>query len=243
MPRPAQPGSLCAPTVNAWPPSTCAMVMMTVETAAMSSNVPPLWPAGPTISAVTLLSVYRSCGAVTETPTAPTVRMKGQSAAAVTGSRTCLTAEPTALQANFAVPMGNVFGWPGSVTEIRTARTNLMSQTVVSSPSLSVFCISLPVSPPYTVLISIFFLSSKSPLHVLLFKTSLSAIKCCASWKALCTLERLSWMCPCDRDVWIGVHNSHNEKVKANSHFVLSVRSSRCVHTQFFVQLFSTGNT
>lgn len=108
MPRPAPAVSSCAPTASAWPPSTYATVTTTAETAATSSSVSPLLPAGPTISVVTPQSVCRSCGAVTATPTAPTVQMRGQSAAAGTGSHTCLTAGQTALLGSFAVPMGSV---------------------------------------------------------------------------------------------------------------------------------------
>lgn len=132
MPKPAPAESSCVPTASAWPPSTCATVMTTVEMAAMSSSVPPLWPVDPTISAATPQSVYRSCGAATETPTAQTAQMRGLSAAAAMESRTCLTAGQTAPPASFAVPMGSVCGWHGNVTEIQTARTSLMSLTAVS---------------------------------------------------------------------------------------------------------------
>lgn len=132
MPKPAPAVSSCVPTASAWPPTTCVTVTTTVATAAMSSSVPPLWPAGPTTSAVTPRSVCRSCGAATETPTAPTVRTRGRSAAAATASRTCLTAGQTALPGSFAVPTGSVWGWPGNVMEIQTAKTSLMSLTAVS---------------------------------------------------------------------------------------------------------------
>jgi len=132
MPKPAPAVSSCVATASAWPPSTCATATTTVETAATSSSVRPLWPAGPTISAVTPPSVCRSCGAATETPTAPTVQTKGRSAAAATGSPTRRTAGQTALLESSAVPTGSVWGWAGSVTEIRTARTSLTSPTAVS---------------------------------------------------------------------------------------------------------------
>lgn len=142
MPKPAPAGSSCVPTASAWPPSTYATVTTTVETAVMSSSVPPLWPADPTISAATPPSVCHSCGAAMETPIALTVQTRVRSAAAAMGSRTCLTAGPTALLRSSAVPTGSVCGWPGSVMEIPTARTSLMSLTAVSFS----FCL---VSPPW----------------------------------------------------------------------------------------------
>lgn len=135
MPKPAPAVSSCVPTASAWPPSTCATATTTVETAATSSSVPPPWPVGPTISAVTPRSVCRSCGAATETPTALIVRMRGRNAVVATASRTCPTDGRTALLGSFAVPTGSVCGWPGSVMEIQTARTSLMSLTAVSSVS------------------------------------------------------------------------------------------------------------
>lgn len=135
MPKPAPLVSLCAPTESAWPPPTCATAMTTVGTAATSSSAPPLWPAGRITSAAIPQSVCRSCGAATETPTALTVPTRGRSAAAVTGRRTCSTDGPTALLGSFGVPMVNVWGWRGNAMATQTARTNLMSLTVVSVPS------------------------------------------------------------------------------------------------------------
>lgn len=136
MPKPVPVASLCAPTESAWPPPTCATAMTTVGTAATSLSAPPLWPAGRTISAAIPQSVCRSCGAATETPTALTVPTRGQSAVAATGHRTCSTDGPTAPLASFGAPTVNVWGWRGNVMATQTARTNLMSLTVVSVPVL-----------------------------------------------------------------------------------------------------------
>lgn len=133
MPKPVPLVSLCAPTESAWPSPTCATVMMTAGTAATSWSAPPLWPAGRTTSAATPRSVCRSCGAATETPTAPTAPTRGRSAAVATGRRTCCSTDgPTARLRSFGVPTASVWGWHGNVTATQTARTNLMSLTVVS---------------------------------------------------------------------------------------------------------------
>lgn len=136
MPKPVPVVSLCAPTESAWPPPMCATAMTTVETAATSSSAPPLWPAGPTTSAAIPQSVCRSCGAATGTPTALTVPTRGRSAAVATGHHTCSTDGPTAPVGSFGVPTVNVWGWRGSAMATQTARTNLMSLTVVSVPAL-----------------------------------------------------------------------------------------------------------
>lgn len=131
MPKPARAESSCVPTASAWPPSMCATGMMTVEMVVMNSSAPRRWPAGQTICAATPPSVCRWCGPATETQIARIVQTRGRSAAAETGS-TRTTAGPTARQRNSAVTTGSVCGSPGSVMEILTARTNLMSLTAVS---------------------------------------------------------------------------------------------------------------
>ena len=195
MPKPAQPVSSCVPTVNAWPPCTCATVTTTAETAAMSSNAHLPWPAGPTTSAATPPSACRSCGAATETRTAPTVQTRGPSAVGATGSRTCLTAGQTALLGSSAVPMGSVCGSRGSVTEIQTARTSRMSLTAVSFSFCRLFferpCLPLPVEHHYTLMctrVSVgVFLSYKS-LYILCCSKAISVF----IFKKGCPL-RLHW--------------------------------------------------